>query len=112
MADLTAEFAEPRAVRDGRRYLCLPTLDASVPPDAEFREFVQAVLRESGPTYLHCAEGHGRSGMVAAALLMSKGLATDLEDAVTQLRNARPGIRLNERQAVLVARVSSSPAVL
>ena len=109
VADLTAEFAEPREVRDGRRYLCLPTLDASVPPETEFREFVQAILSESGPTYLHCAEGHGRSGMVAAALLVSKGRATDLEDAVAQLREARPGIRLNQRQAALVARVSSTP---
>ena len=112
VVDWTAEFAEPREVRDGRRYLCLPTLDASVPPETEFREFVQAILSESGPTYVHCAEGHGRSGMVAAALLVSKGLATDVEDAVAQLRKARPGIRLNDRQAALVARVSSNPAVL
>ncbi len=112
VADLTAEFAEPREVRDGRRYLCLPTLDDSVPPETEFREFVQAILSEPGPTYVHCAEGHGRSGMVAAALLVSKGLATDVEDAVAQLPKARPGIRLNERQAALVARVSSTPAVL
>ena len=112
MADLTAEFSEPRDVRDGRRYLCLPTLDASVPPETELREFVQAVLGESGPTYLHCAEGHGRSGMVAAALLVSKGLATDVEDAVAQLRKARPGIRLSPRQAALVVRASSTPAVI
>ena len=106
--DLTAEFAEPREVRDGRRHLCLPTLDASVPPENEFGEFVQSILDESGLTYLHCAEGHDRSGMVTAALLLSKGLVTDLEDAVGQLRKARPGIRLNQCQAALVARVSAT----
>ena len=73
VADLTAEFAEPREVRDGRRYLCLPTLDASVPPETEFREFVQAILSESGPTYLHCAEGHGRSGMVGRGAARVQG---------------------------------------
>src|SRR5947209_17823719 len=34
VVDLTAEFPEPRAVRAGRSYVCLPTLDATAPDAA------------------------------------------------------------------------------
>jgi protein-tyrosine phosphatase len=105
VADLTAEFPEPREVREGRHYMCLPTLDASVADGAEFRELVEEVLRAPGPVYVHCAEGHGRSGTVAAAVLLTKGLASDVEDAVAQLRKARPGVRLNGQQLALVTDV-------
>ncbi len=45
-------------------------------------------------------------------LMMGGLLAYYGRDAVAQLRKARPGIRLNQRQAALVARDSSTPAVL
>jgi protein-tyrosine phosphatase len=106
IVDLTAEFPEPANVRRGRRYLCMPTLDASVPADAVLKNFLDAVVRSPGPVYIHCAEGHGRSGMFAAALLCAKGEAKDVGEAIKLLARARPGVRLNRQQRDGVSRVS------
>ncbi|WP_434042998.1 hypothetical protein WME95_02520 [Sorangium sp. So ce327] len=37
---------------------------------------------------LHCASGHGRSAMVAAALLLDRGRATDAVQAEPRLNSA------------------------
>lgn len=105
VVDLTAEFPEPADVRTGRRYLCLPTLDASVPTDGRFKALLETVIRISEPTYIHCAEGHGRSGTLAAAVLLCKGLATDVDEATIRLQQVRPRVRLKARQKALVSRV-------
>lgn len=105
IVDLTAEFLEPAGVRAGRQYLCLPTLDGSVPADVGFKHLLETVMRISEPTYIHCAQGHGRSGTLAAAVLLHKGLARDVEEAITKLQKARPGIRLSKPQKALVGRV-------
>ncbi len=105
IVDLTAEFPEPAGVRIGRQYLCLPTLDAGVPTDSEFKALLDTVMRISEPMYIHCAEGHGRSGTLAAAVLLLKGLAKDVEEAVIKLQAMRPAIRLKEKQKALVRRV-------
>jgi protein-tyrosine phosphatase len=105
IVDLTAEFPEPAGVRVGRQYLCLPTLDAEVPTDGKFKALLETVMRISEPMYIHCAEGHGRSGTLAAAVLLLKGLAKEVEEAVIKLQAMRPGIRLKDAQKALVSRV-------
>jgi protein-tyrosine phosphatase len=105
VVDLTAEFAEPRAVRRAGTYLCLPILDASVPAEAELRELLDRISRSPESVYIHCAEGHGRAGLVAAALLVRQGLAKDAEAALAALRRARPGIGLNPAQRALLEQV-------
>jgi protein-tyrosine phosphatase len=105
VVDLTAEFAEPRAVRGTGSYLCLPMLDASVPTDGELRELLDRIGRSPEPVYVHCAEGHGRTGLVAAALLVRKGLANDAEEALAALRGIRPGVDLKPAQRALLERV-------
>lgn len=47
-----------------------------------------AALREGKRIFLHCKGGLGRTGTVAACLLMEAGL--NAEEAVTQVRLARP----------------------
>jgi hypothetical protein len=105
VVDLTAEFAEPWAVRGAGTYLCLPMLDASVPTDGELRELLDRIGRSPEPVYVHCAEGHGRTGLVAAALLVRKGLAKDAEEALAELRGIRPGVGLRPAQRALLERV-------
>ena len=105
VVDMTAEFPEPEGVRTGRRYLCLPTLDASVPTLAAIRDLLETLTGISDPVYIHCAEGHGRSGTLAAALLLYKGLEDNVEDAIARLRECRPGIHLTEAQKGLVSRL-------
>ncbi|MHA3774767.1 phosphatase [Verrucomicrobiota bacterium sgz303538] len=69
--DLTAEFEEPRSVRQADGYLAFPILDASAPSPEALREVV-ARLRP-GRTFVHCAQGHGRTGLFAMAVMLSSG---------------------------------------
>jgi protein-tyrosine phosphatase len=103
--DLTAEFSKPRGVRQGRTYLCLPTLDTLAPNERAFTELVRRVVASPRAVYVHCASGHGRSATVAAALLIARGLAKDAKEAEAMLRQARPGVRLQKAQRALLARV-------
>jgi protein-tyrosine phosphatase len=105
VVDLTAEFPEPRGVRDGRTYLCLPTLDTLAPDEGAFGELVRRVARWPGRAYVHCASGHGRSATVAAAVLIVRGLARDAKEAEALLRRVRPGVRLKKAQRELLAKV-------
>lgn len=114
IVDLTAEFPAPRALRRGRTYLCVPTLDATAPDETALRVVVDQTAEWTGAVYIHCALGHARSAMTAAAVLIRRGHAEDAEQAVTTLRKARPGIRLEKSQRRLLDRMALSamrPAV-
>src|SRR5947207_1355977 len=75
VVDLTSEFADPRAVRMARdSYLCVPTLDACAPDATAAREALERIDASDKPVYIHCAQGHGRTGSFAAALLIRRGL--------------------------------------
>ncbi|RKG92292.1 phosphatase domain-containing protein [Corallococcus terminator] len=96
--DLTSEFIEPAGIRGTCRYVSLPILDASTLP----LEQVVPVLRElatlPGPIYVHCAQGHGRTGMIAAALLVARGDAPDGRTALASVQRVRPAVRLSPAQ--------------
>ena len=108
VVDLTAEFPEPRRVVEGRRYICLPTLDAHVPNLAAFRDLISDVADWPGRVYVHCAMGHGRSALLAAAVLLVRGLAGDVREAETLVRKARPRARLRRPQRALLEVVTST----
>lgn len=80
---------------EGMLHLQLPIKDASVPGRAwEERwkkegRLVHSVLRRGGRVCLHCMGGLGRTGMVAARLLVEFGVHP--EDAIRMVREARPG---------------------
>jgi protein-tyrosine phosphatase len=96
--DLTAEFPEPAGVRDGRDYICRPLLDATAPGPQIMQEWIMDLVRRPGCLYIHCAQGHGRTGLLAAALLLQRGVATDAADAIARVQAVRPGVRLNGAQ--------------
>lgn len=98
VGDLTSEFPEPRGLRTTFSYLCLPTLDNAAPEREQFSEIVHKIAEWEGEAYVHCALGHGRSALVAAAVLMARGLADSPERALTMVEQARPGVRLNRIQ--------------
>jgi protein-tyrosine phosphatase len=83
IVDLTAEFSEPKELRTGRSYRCVPVLDASVPSLKEFQELIQAIATSPKPVYVHCALGHGRSATVVVAVIMARG---------SQLHSTKPSI--------------------
>lgn len=98
VVDLTSEFGKPRPVRQGREYVCLSALDNATPELEAFRSAVRRVSEREGGVYVHCALGHGRSALVATAVVMERGLATTPEEALALVRRARPGVRLNQAQ--------------
>jgi protein-tyrosine phosphatase len=100
--DLTAEFPEPRGVRTGRTYLCVPILDGAATDEQTLRELIDKIVAWPGGVYIHCAMGHGRSAMVAAAVLLARGLAVTAGEAEQSLRRGRPGVRLNRAQHALL----------
>ena len=94
--DLTAEFPEPSAIRKAASYRCFPILDGAAPTPGALHAAI-ASLRP-GRTFVHCAQGHGRTGLFAAALLLHSGEARHADDALRMLAAARPAIRLSKEQ--------------
>ncbi len=84
--------------------ISIPILDGCPPTRRQFRETVERVerWREEGRVVLiHCAQGHGRSAIVSAAILNGLGLARDADEALTRIRAARP--RANPSPAQIAA---------
>ena len=104
--DLTSEFPRSNATRDIARYVCVPTLDTRAPDDASFRTLLESLRDEEGPIFVHCAMGHGRSATVAAGLMIRRGHARDIDDAIERMTEARPGVYLHRVQRDAVTRVS------
>lgn len=98
VVDLTSEFPAAAGVLEGRGYVCVPLLDGTAGRLEPLRALIAKVAGFEGGVYVHCAQGHGRSAMVVAAVLRAKGLAADAEAALERVRWARPGIRLNAEQ--------------
>jgi hypothetical protein len=94
--DLTAEFHEPLTIRRSHSYQSFPILDGTSPTPKALRAAL-AGLRP-GRTFIHCAQGHGRTGLFALAVLLSSGKAQNVEDGLEMLTVVRPGIRLSKDQ--------------
>ncbi|MCU0535121.1 MAG: hypothetical protein MUD14_14635 [Hydrococcus sp. Prado102] len=104
IVDLTTEFIEPQDLIAGKTYICIPTLDASVPSDEQFFEIVEKICAWQGDVYLHCALGRGRSATVAAGILLAKGIVDDVDRAKILLQNIRPGVDFSVSQRQLLER--------
>lgn len=105
LVDLTAEFSEHAMVRAGRKYVAAPMLDAGIASESAFRQLVQMIAAWPGPVYIHCAQGHGRTGTVAAAVLVAKGIHSTPEAAVAALQRVRPKLALNRSQLSFIRHI-------
>ena len=94
--DLTAEFSEPPSIRRSPSYRSFPILDGGAPTPEALRAVVKSL--RPGRTFVHCAQGHGRTGLFALAVLLSSGVVRNVDDGLRMLMAARPGIRLNREQ--------------
>lgn len=109
IVDCTAEWPVRSGVIGERAYCAVPMLDGSVPADlAGFRQIVAKIANHEGTAYIHCASGHGRSALVAAAVLLARGEALAAEQAIEQIRERRPKIRLNRAQQAFLAQFARS----
>lgn len=96
--DLTSEFLPHRCVVAGVRYITLPTLDGAAPRPTVLAAFLDEIEDVEGPLYIHCAAGHGRSAMLAACVLVRRGVAADIDEAVAVMQRARPLVKLGGQQ--------------
>ncbi len=96
IVDLTAEFSEPSPVRCSVSYRSFPILDAAAPAPEALRTAV-ANLRP-GRTFIHCAQGHGRTGLFTLAVLLNSGVVRTVEDGLRMLSAVRPAVRLSKEQ--------------
>jgi ADP-ribosyl-[dinitrogen reductase] hydrolase len=95
-----------RAVRAGLEVVRFPIGDFDVPPDlTAFAVFVEALAARVGQgrsLVLHCQAGLGRSGTVAASLLVRLGRPP--QSAIQIVRRFRPGAVETLEQERFVAR--------
>lgn len=85
-----------QAVREaGMQWFHLPIVDYGA-PNAEWERWwteqgpvVRQIVRHGGGLHMHCRGGCGRSGMLAARLLVELGIC-DAAEAVKRARFARP----------------------
>eukprot|EP01064_Diplonema_japonicum_P038473 TRINITY_DN9350_c0_g1_i2.p1 TRINITY_DN9350_c0_g1~~TRINITY_DN9350_c0_g1_i2.p1 ORF type:complete len:246 (+),score=43.43 TRINITY_DN9350_c0_g1_i2:184-921(+) len=99
IVDLTAEF--PAVYRSGVTYLNIPCLDTDTPePDvwAAAVEFACSYITADKTVFVHCAYGHGRSGITAALVLVALKQADSIEHALPILTKSRPCIAWHSPQ--------------
>lgn len=98
VVDLTCEFTEPTHRWNLRSYTCYPMLDGSAVTVDELRGLAIEINDMPKPVLIHCAQGHGRTGMVAAAVLLVSRQAGTAAEAIAMVKSARPGVELNREQ--------------
>lgn len=94
--DLTAEFDEPKQIREKASYVCFPILDTHVPDIDDLMILIDKI--DNKKVFIHCAQGHGRTGLVALAILMKKGIVDDVGKGVEYLQDFRPALGLSRNQ--------------
>jgi protein-tyrosine phosphatase len=104
-----SEHLQRAAELRGIRLVCAPILDFSAPDETlDWPRLAQAILGElslgRGAAFC-CLAGYGRSGMMAARVLIETGMPP--QDAIAAVRSARPGAIESEAQVSYL--LSSSP---
>lgn len=97
VVDLTCEFCETVKLRQQNYHAC-PILDASAPAATQLKQWAEQIAKLEGKVYIHCAQGHGRTGMVAAAVLLQLALHDTPDTALRFICEKRSGVRLNKLQ--------------
>jgi protein-tyrosine phosphatase len=95
LSELGVEGLSDEVGRAGMAWLHLPIAKESA-PSAEWNQswsaawaLIKETIDVGGRLLIHCEAGLGRSGMVAARILMDRGVSVDL--AISTVRVRRPG---------------------
>jgi protein-tyrosine phosphatase len=94
--DLTSEFSQKLVRVD---YVSLPILDDATPSVSDLEKLMEIFRTRRGGVYIHCAEGKGRTALVASILLTELGVCRNLPAALEMVKRVRPGSEINPRQS-------------
>ncbi|WP_197532796.1 phosphatase PAP2/dual specificity phosphatase family protein [Symmachiella macrocystis] len=105
VVDLTVAFSEPSEFQR-LDYLALPVLDLTAPTPEQLDTAVQFIELHSqrGVVYVHCNIGYSRSAAVVGAYLLHTGMARHADEAMAQLRAARPTIVIRPEAEAAIRR--------
>ena len=94
--DLTCEHDETKRFRRLPGYHNIQVLDLTLPAMNVMDEAVRFVRdqMDDGEVFLHCAIGHGRSAIVATAVLMVSDESLDVDEACHHVKTLRPRAKL------------------
>jgi protein-tyrosine phosphatase len=109
--DLCAEFPRRRTAEGGSVYRYIPILDGSSPSDRQLGEalcWIEARRAEGKIVLVHCAQGHGRSAIIAASALCQLGLASGFDEALAQIQSIRPRAKPSKGQRTAAIRFLES----
>lgn len=107
VVDLTCEYSERPQQRGHPGYLSLPIVDGAAPPPAVLLAYARRIAELRGRIFLHCAEGHGRTATVAAAVLLVRGRFGDVDAALAHIASVRPEARPYARQQRVLRRMAA-----
>jgi predicted protein tyrosine phosphatase len=94
VVSMRGEYDDREAGIAPPRYLHLPTVDNHAPTLKQLQQgvdFIRQEIESGGGVYIHCWEGVGRAPTMAAAYLVSTGVAP--LEAWRMIRRVRPFIR-------------------
>jgi protein-tyrosine phosphatase len=86
------DHSSVRQVPPGKLFVHWPIKDGPVPPEEPLRNLARLVdscLGSGAVVYLHCRAGMNRSVLVAARVLMERGMSA--EEAIAHVRDRRHG---------------------
>jgi hypothetical protein len=110
VVDLTAELPLDS---HGCAYHNVPVLDLTLPTEAQLATAARTIEAAvaGGPTLVCCALGFSRSALACAAWLLLTGRTGSVEQALAQLRQARPSVVLGDDQVALLRQFAAASGV-
>jgi len=101
--DMTSEMPKWSGIGNGK-YLCLPNLDG-VPLD---RYVLPVEIDRDMRILVHCAQGRGRSALMACLILLKLGYTATAEETVQLLKRSRPSVTLSRYQRMQIDRLAKN----
>ncbi len=95
--DLTCEFDESKKIISKINYISIPILDGNTPNILLLEKGLDKLKK--GKTYVHCAQGHGRTGVLAIILLVKSNKCKTYSEAIKLIQENRKKLKLNKKQS-------------
>ena len=97
----------------GINYFHFPIVDAGIPTEEdenhwqqEISPFVLHELTQGKKVFIHCKGGLGRTGIIAARLLIDSGVSSDADEIMKIVRTARSGAIENRIQEEWIRKIT------